>query len=390
MVTKRPNSYTNQESDYICQNVKLDELNRVINAKELSNALNISKQRVQRLIRKLRLQNRLPNYRGEKANHFSQHEIDYLIENIWVNPQNGMIQNIDLLAEDLKRTKECVTRKLVDLRKKGIIEPTVIRNQKLTVHQKNIFQKEYDGRKTSREMAQLMECTIHQVDHHIKLLRESDQFHFGKKYHENKWDKKEIAFLLSKTKLDEKGCLRNGKYLAEKLNRSLGSIKAKVSKLRVEGQLPRCTRNDDSARKMNYRYTSEEEKLIAELYNSGTITKDIAEIMDRSFHSVKHRITKLKSENRLNDKIAYWSEEEELALKNSLEYDTFMCVKNWPEVFETFSYRSQIAIEARVLLLKKRGIVPKALGPSEKSRESFKILNSRLWVSILGKRYTPK
>lgn len=389
MVRKSPNSYTNQEYDYICQNVKLDELNRVINAKQLADALGNSKQRVQKMVRKLRLQNRLPNYKGEKANHFSQYEIDYLIENIWMDPQNGMIQNIDLLAEDLKRTKECVTRKLVDLRKKGIIEPTVIRNQKLTEHQKNIFQKEYDGRKTSREMAQLMECTIHQVDHHIKLLRESDQFHFKKKLGK-KWNQNDISLLLSEIILDEKGCLKNKKYLAEKLNRSLGSVEAEVSKLRLEGKLPHCTRNDDSAQKMNYRYTREEDNLITELYNSGTITKDIAEIMNRSFHSVKHRVSKLKRENRLNDKIAYWSEEEELALKNSLKYDKFICVKNWPEVFEKFSYRSKIAIEARVLLLKKRGIVPKAIGPSEKSRESFKMLNSRLWVSILGKRYIPK
>lgn len=190
--------------------------------------------------------------------------------------------------------------------------------------------------------------------------------------HEMWWTDKEVAKLRRRILLAETNEVINIPELAKALNKKESAIKDKIHWLRERGELARADRSlqfDDYRRP----YTEREEQMLIHMYKQELSLNYMAEKLNRTIPGIQGKLSNLRRQGKLANRIKIWTNEEVKFLIRSLRFDSYGYTTNVKDISEILNL-SYEQVSWKVKGLRKEGVIrilPDKTKTSVNSTEAF-------------------
>lgn len=233
--------WTTMEIKYIKENVRFGSKNQVINKFELTMELNRSKQSIDDVIRRLRKKGYFPKSTISPTSTphvWTEDEVDFILNNIEYDNINKTA-NLKELSVFLNLNPIQVKSKIDQLRKKGLVRAVDFSNKSDQAHKEysdnaiKIVIGMYKQNRTCSEISYVLDRSINSIYGITKRLKETGVIENRVK----KYSEKEENYLINNIQFDQHGYVCNYDELCRFLKRPAKSVQNKVGSLRSEGRI---------------------------------------------------------------------------------------------------------------------------------------------------------
>lgn len=187
------------------------------------------------------------------------------------------------------------------------------------------------------------------------------------------WTTKEILYIQKHSLLAETNEVLNIKEMAKKLNRTTQSVRNKIYSLQRDGELPKVNR-ENSFDTQNRPWSKTEDKRLIAMDKNGATGEEIAESLNRTVGSVYSRKSKLIKQKKLSNSKSVWTDRESQLLIENIQFDENGYVSNYDELGKITNKQYQQLV-AKVSRLRKSGDITVKHNPESTSVKAKKAMN---------------